>query len=186
MYQNTPRGLELKQRLDWALPHGAADLEQQRAQSNLDAALGPLLTDSESLRHIIIKDLKKGVLCPEIVKWLAKHFSHAFWYISTKDWKPTWLAHVPKERIRLLTIPQLAARKAIESGEIASSSWITGGNVPARDALKALERISRKILPQGTHHRTPGSDAITRERLVAGPAAATARVRWNDAGRAQR
>src|SRR5262249_41115472 len=137
---------ELRERIDWELPLTNDDL--QKLRNNLDQMLTTLKQGSrkKDIQHILIKDLLRGVICPELIRWLRKECPNAKWYISSKDWwRPkSWFDELPEEQVELILIPQLGAERALTSGSI-SSSWLTTGGVPSEDALAALDELAKKF-----------------------------------------
>src|SRR5205823_13763115 len=108
---------EIQQRIDWELPLAHDDLT--KLMGNLDQTLAGLKSGSRkrNIEHILIKDVRRGVVCTELVEWLRKEFPNAKWYVSSKDWislkekkyKPEWFKALPAEQVELILVPQLAA-----------------------------------------------------------------------------
>jgi len=154
VYRRQGEKVDLEQRLDWELPLNESDFRNIRR--GISKALAPFKALGLTIQHILVKDLLKGVVSDELVRWLKDAFPGAWWYVSSKAWRPNWFDELPKSRVRLLLVPQLAAHKAIDSGAIDSSSWITGGGVPTQGALKAIDKLVEEftdakivILPEG-------------------------------------
>ncbi|HSE18458.1 MAG TPA: hypothetical protein VLB46_15500 [Pyrinomonadaceae bacterium] len=154
IYRHEGEMVDLDQRLDWELPLTESDFNKIR--KSIAKTLAPFKASGVSVQHILVKDLLKGVVSVELVRWLRELFPEAWWYVSSKAWRPTWFNELPKSCVRLLLVPQLAAHKAIDSGAIASSSWITGGGVPTQGALDAIDKLAEEfpsakivILPEG-------------------------------------
>jgi hypothetical protein len=153
IYRHLADQLELEQRIDWELP--LTDIDHEAIRKNLDVSLkglrGPV-----PIQHIFVKDLGKGVVSSALVTWLKQTFGGAAWYVSSKVWRPSWFKDLPKNSVRLILIPQLAAQSAVNTGAISSSSWITSTGVPSEDALDAINQLQTTfgnariiILPDG-------------------------------------
>ena len=133
---------ELNNRLDWELWLTHADrTELAKGVRKFLKGLADRLGDFD---HIVVKDLGKGVVTRELISALAARSSKkATWYVSSKQWKPNWFSDLPKKRVRLLLIPQLAARNAIRDEYIESSTWMTVGGGGSREAIAALSGLSK-------------------------------------------
>lgn len=139
IYQNTPRGMALRQRLDWELP--LSDAALRNMYSGIQTTLAGLWKKREEVRHILVKDLRKGAVDKKLVEALHHAFPAARWYISSKEWHPEWLNVLKKkDHIELLIAPPIAAQRAINRGEL--SSWLTVGGEPSQEALAAMERLA--------------------------------------------
>jgi hypothetical protein len=144
IYEQKGDNFTLPQRIDWELRVG----DESKALLKKDIAC--VLNKIEgSVDGVLIKDLRKGVVSPELVTELATRFGSARWYISSKEWRPQWLDKVPPERVRLLLIPQLATWMAMRQGKLTQEgrlveeskvmSWTSPGGYPTKQALDAVE-----------------------------------------------
>ena len=112
--------------------------------------------DKPKIDHIFIKDLVKLTVSPKIIEQLHKDYPEAKWYISSKDWNPDWFKQLPKANVRLILIPQVAAKHAIRKKSVRSSSWLIHGGHVSGEAMKAIESLAREyplakivVLPDG-------------------------------------
>ena len=177
IYARTGDHVQLIERIDWELELSEMKREQieQRIDGQLESHLAHLKRHHNKLRHIVIKDLGKGVVSGPLVRELKEQFPDALWYVSSKARSPEWFKDVktrsqhwfsdlPAANVRLLLIPQQAV--AMNDGQ--TSPWVVSGSHPSRDALEAIENLSAKysnariiVLPQGlsllTKGRTRGS-----------------------------
>jgi len=155
IYTRTEDRPDLKQRVDWELPLKPSD--HQNIWSKLTESLKALASLENLVKHIVVKDLGKGVITEQLIDYLRVKFPEAHWYISSKSWLPEWLRTLPNGQVRLLLIPQLAAVRAIRDGAISSASWLTTEGVPTKDALEVMDDLGEKfpaarlvVLPEGT------------------------------------
>src|ERR1044071_908267 len=138
IYENTPAGSKLRQRFDWEWPLGATDHKNIRDQTT--TTLNQLFEHKSEIRHILVKDLRKGTVDLPLIRMLSEQFKDARWYISSKEWQPDWMAALKRARVELIVVPQTAARRAVARDAIATS-WLTSGGVPSREALTALKKL---------------------------------------------
>lgn len=169
IYENTGDKPDLKQRVDWELPLSGEDFRKIRGTQNLDTVLSS--ARSADIKHIVIKDLRKGVVCIELIEWLKRVFPTAKWHVSSKEWKPAWLNELPEDSVELIVIPQLAAKMAITRGDLSSSSWITLGGEPSADALRIMNGMAESfrnarivVLPEGM--RVLAQDSIPNKKKL--------------------
>ena len=97
---------------------------------------------------IMVKDLLKGAVDKKIISQLVKEFPRARWYVSTKQWMPSWIDELKKVDLRLFFVPQVAAKQAIQKeGEL--SCWLTSENRPSFEALKELDSLKNTFTEEG-------------------------------------
>ncbi|MCH8034484.1 MAG: ATP-binding protein [Bacteroidetes bacterium] len=159
-YKLTGSKVEQLERIDWECPPKSfddyghpvwfdekCDEECEDCNDDNQRCLSELLLEIKSLNitHVVIKDLCKGVVSRVIIEHLAKHFSEIPWYISTKAWNPEWLNIIKKKNvnIRLLLVPQAAARTAIKKELI--SQWITKSGIPSQESLEEIRRLDDEV-----------------------------------------
>jgi hypothetical protein len=154
IYRHKGDQIDLDQRIDWELPLTESDLAKIRR--GVDKALNTLQSSGAQVQHIFVKDLLKGAVSTELIRWLKQTFRNASWYVSSKEWRAPWFDELPKSHVKLILVPQLAAQRAINEGEISSSSWITTGGVPSEDAIKVMNDLAKNfssakivVLPEG-------------------------------------
>jgi hypothetical protein len=166
IYEQTGDRFTLTQRIDWELRLTKQD--HRKIGDGLRAAL-----DGSSLRDItaiLIKDLRKGVITPALIRSLAEHCPAAFWYISSKEWKPSWATDIPQDKVRLFLIPDLAANMAVHVGDVAL--WTTVGGYPSERAMYEMDALASRYpralvlaLPSGISVVVRGPDAATDSEL---------------------
>ena len=118
IYRKTGNEYESLGRVDWELPPEGwkrssddAWINENVAQKFEHAAEAPgVLPDT--IDAVVIKDLCKGVVSDHLIEWLVTKYSDAPWFVSTKAWCPAWLGLLHKVNLKLLLIPQVAARLA--------------------------------------------------------------------------
>ena len=154
IYRHDGDKIDLSQRIDWELP--LSESQFAKIRNGVNTALRDIKGSIPPVQHIFVKDLQKGAVSPELIRFLKCTFPDAAWYVSSKAWRPNWLSDLPRELVKLLLIPQLAAQRAIDTGEISSSSWITTGGVPSRDAMNVINAFADQfksgkivVLPEG-------------------------------------
>lgn len=89
-----------------------------------------LVLSNNKIAAVIIKDMHKGAVTEELIKALTSNpkLQQAEWFVSSKEWKPSWLAYLKNVNLKLLLIPQIAAKRATIKEDI--TSWITdNGNI---------------------------------------------------------
>lgn len=155
--------VRLEQRIDWELPP-KRDASGGRSWVHDMSQLDPLIQNSTSQLPkrpdaIVIKDLLKGVVGERMIAWLLKHFGDQGipWLISSKAWKPSWLAKLRNEWVPLLLIPQVAAQEAIRHGQI--NAWRIARGIPSRTALDRIDDHDRGILKSDGQMRRPMKDS---------------------------
>lgn len=142
IYHSAPAGDIQYHRIDWELQL-PTDKKHEQAESpvwkfnvdNFDEEIElPAKVDA-----VVIKDLAKGVISNELIKKLAEKYKGAKWFVSTKAWLPSWFSNLSNVNLRLLLVPQVAAKKAIMKGEL--SCWITYAGYPDELAFECIEKI---------------------------------------------
>jgi hypothetical protein len=155
VYERQSEGVVLRERIDWELrlEHGVSAEIAKHAPQMIQSMPKP-----NSVKHIILKDLGKGVVTSRLVNHLAKVYGKAAWHISTKDWLPkaAWYEALPKQSVELILVPQAAAQRAIHDGHIQGADWLTSGGRASKEALEALDKLSDEfpranlvVLPHG-------------------------------------
>lgn len=154
IYRHRSDQVQLDQRIDWELPLTASDFA--KIHKGIGKALEELGSSGKIIDHIFVKDLLKGAISAELIRWLKHTFKTASWFVSSKAWHPDWFDDLPKSHVRLILVPQQSAQRAISKGAISSSSWITTGGVPSQDAIKAVAALASQfgaakivVLPEG-------------------------------------
>ena len=101
---------------------------------------------------VVIKDVRKGVVSEALISWIVKKFEEANknvpegepkqvpWFISTKAWSPGWFRELPKDQVRLMIIPQMAAQWLVRNSDL--NRWITRSGAASSRALKMMERLA--------------------------------------------
>lgn len=94
LYHNTGSGIEQVSRIDWELP------TDERREPRLG---GPFEQLPASVDAIVVHDLRKGVVTPELIEALKIKYPEADWYVRRKGLDTPWLSTIGK-RLRLLLI----------------------------------------------------------------------------------
>lgn len=162
IYERVGQSTLLTERFDWETEVPEIDL--QRLNSFLDSV-------TQKIDAVVVKDLAKGLVSPSVVKVLASRLSDRPWFVSSKSWLPPWFDHLPGVDLRLLLIPEIAARSAlgarIDSDQSVSrtlASWLVASNQPSKGALAMLEN---KLLPYFKPYSS-GSGSVSTQ--ASGPA----------------
>jgi hypothetical protein len=107
----------------------------------------------QSIEAIVIKDVRKGVISEAMIGWLVKKFEEANkdvpegerkqvpWFISTKAWWPGWFDKLPKDKVRLMLIPQMAAQSVVRTSDL--NCWVTHSGDASSKALKMMEKLGQ-------------------------------------------
>jgi hypothetical protein len=108
------------------------------------------MLDGRRVRAVVLKDMRKGTVTSEIVKWLAAATPpDAHWYVSSKKWDPAWKDVLPLSRLRLYMVPEVAAQEAIRLKKL--SCWLTRSGKPSEDAIRLINSMpgrTKCILPR--------------------------------------
>lgn len=154
IYRHQKDKIDLDQRIDWELPLSEAD--SAKIEQEVLKTVKKLTQNGTIIGHIFVKDLHRGVVSEKLISSLKETFKHASWYVSSKLWNPGWFKELPERQVRLILIPQLAAAQAINEGSLSSSSWMTSGGVPSKDAIHEINAINERfssakivVLPEG-------------------------------------
>ena len=105
MYHEENGGLEQINRVDWEPP----------PQSPIFAAAAIRLADlplppEATTRAIVVNDLARGVVTPDLVRDLKDRYPHANWFVRSKDKDPQWLTLIG-DSLRLYIVgPEVAAQ----------------------------------------------------------------------------
>lgn len=153
VYSPASGRIELIHRIDWEIPvpDNFWDLVKGDKNDTLKEVKAV-----QGIKHIVIKDIRKGAISNKLVDWLSNAFPDAYWYVSSKEWWPEWIENLPTDKVRLFLVPQLAAQLAVKEDDFSSYYWITPHGRATNDALKRVVLLARKfpkaliaILPDG-------------------------------------
>ncbi|HSS79102.1 MAG TPA: ATP-binding protein [Thermoanaerobaculia bacterium] len=116
LFHSTGIGIEQLSRIDWEVPP-----EEKAAIDKTGLPEG--LPDEEAVTSIVIHDLCKGAVTPELVSQLSKRYPSANWYVRTKSREPTWLKEIKNKVALFLVGPEVA-----EPGN-PWGSWLSGAKI---------------------------------------------------------
>ncbi|MDL1982442.1 MAG: ATP-binding protein [Deltaproteobacteria bacterium] len=141
------------QRIDWELPlprHEKQDSPGYSVlldESRIETAMNKIISKiNKEIDIVIIKDFCKGVVTMPLVKVLANKYKEKEWYVSTKAWNPSWLEELKKVNLKLLLIPQVAARAAIiATSHEPISCWLTPSGKPDLKVYKKIDALLDKV-----------------------------------------
>ncbi len=102
------------------------------------------LPEARETQAVVLKDLRRGVISKGLVEWFAKRYKDVPWFVSTKDWNPEWLSLLKKVNLRVLLIPQVAAREAAEVNEF--GCWITRAAYPEQEAMQTIDELVKRTI----------------------------------------
>ena len=153
-YRPAERDQVIYERLDWERVTGSVTWNE----STLEALAGLLSSGvrGHKVCAVVVKDLVKGAVTLEIVKWLVARpeLSGARWYVSSKRWQPGWLGDLKHVDLRVLMVPQVSAQEAVRRKEL--SCWIAKSGRPSREAVALIDGLAREsgarsvvLLPEG-------------------------------------
>ena len=155
LYQQTGARVDLLQRIDWELPPPSREQgwHSEEAFSSGADLVAFYKKHSDSICAVVIKDMGKGVVSAHLIAWLADQQKDCDvpWFVSTKVSNPPWFELLPKQRVRLLVVPQMAAHWEVAEGRL--TRWILrsgtppGRCSPSKGALDYLSRLG-KLLPR--------------------------------------
>jgi hypothetical protein len=145
IYQQTGDKIELIERIDWQLP-APADKSACIAGKKCLNDLFHRVTKEGPPDAVVIKDVQKEVVTTELIKWMAEKWKRTArpqipWYVSSKAWRPKWLNELKKVNLRLLLIPEVAARCAVESEKLDLDCWITNLGEPSKGAMREMDDL---------------------------------------------
>ena len=101
----------------------------------------------DKIDAVVIKDMLKGVVNNEIVKFLADSFikknksEEVKWYISSKKWLPEWYKLIENNNVRVIFIPNAALKEAVRNENNNLTRWINAQNRATHEALINLRDI---------------------------------------------
>jgi hypothetical protein len=158
IYQHTGAKFDLLHRIDWEIqipseetgPSGEEEAQREVAWITEKRQLDGTDLDVFVTRHqatidaVVIKDMHKGVVSKKLVQWLAQRFDHVPWFVSTKSWYPRWFDSLPRQNVRLLIVPQMAAQWAVKNGKL--NGWITRSRGASEKALSCASEKALKEL----------------------------------------
>lgn len=141
IYQQTGSRVDLIERIDWEVKVPA---EGWVTRVHLDhhTELNGFLAKIEP-KAIVIKDMLKGVVSLELIEFLVRKLPNTPWFISSKEFLPTWIRAIPPDRIRLFEIPQAAVQDAVNNRKL--DAWLTRLGKPSNDALLLLDRLGTEF-----------------------------------------
>jgi len=143
VYQQSGSKINLFQRFDWELP--GRYIPQHERLNNLMQ----WIKDKGGIDAVVIKDVRKGAVTPELIERLASGPGKTVpWYVSTKGYasgnasEPEWFSKI--EKLRMLLIPGVAAESAVAGG---LNCWITATGEPSvsRSALREIDRLGERF-----------------------------------------
>lgn len=113
--------------------------------------------EKNTLNAVVIKDLRRGVVCKQLLRRIIDtipNIKKIPWFVSTKQWNPEWLALLKEVNLRVLLIPQVAAREAIKKNAV--SCWLTREGFPDERAFETITALAEKVLiPSESDCREP-------------------------------
>ena len=72
----------------------------------LTEALKRLLNQTK-IDAVVVKDLLKGAVSPDLVEFIGRHLrGEVPWFVSSKEYGPSWISKIDPARIQLLEIPR--------------------------------------------------------------------------------
>lgn len=104
------------------------------------------LPEAKEVQAVVLKDLRRGVVSQALVAWFAERYKDVPWFVSTKTWGPGWLDELKHVNLRVLLIPQVAARQAIESGDL--GCWITRAGYPEQSAMDIINQLAERTIDE--------------------------------------
>lgn len=138
IYQQIGSEIELIQRIDWELRSHHENVINQTDFQKLEASDDFANLNSIPPKAVVINDICKGVVTPELIDWLAKKFCDMPWFISTKESEPKWLNKLKSIKVNLVLLHQVAAQRAIRNNQIAC--WITRNGQVTKDSLSLMDK----------------------------------------------
>jgi hypothetical protein len=148
IYQNIGTKIDLIQRIDWELrppsPHNVWVTDREVLES---FGLKDYLR-SNKIDAVVVKDIRKGVVSPELVRWLVAEVGDAKWFVSSKAWAPSWFSELADSDVRLLLIPPVAAQRAVQEGLM--SCWMTRTGYVSQEAFGEIDRLCGRF--KGSQH----------------------------------
>jgi hypothetical protein len=160
LYRQTGQQVHLTERIDWEVKKPdqgwvtAQDLSSHEALKRL--------LNQTKIEAVVVKDLLKGAVSPDLVEFIGRHLREEVpWFVSSKEYSPSWISKIDPERIHLLEIPQAAARDAIEKQQL--ETWLTRSGDPSQSALTLLDDLA-KHYPNGLIIAVPTEQSVIAHR----------------------
>ena len=128
-------------RFDWE--KNLSDVNMEYEESELKAIREKIL--EKKIDAVVIKDMLKGVISTQLLEWLSKDekLSKLPWFVSSKSWKPSWLEVLKNVNLKLLIIPQVAAKTALLKGDV--DSWMTPNGHPGYKTYNIIDQLYDNI-----------------------------------------
>ncbi len=149
-YTRSSGRMSIHDRTDWE-----SHLEHNDHLPRLEEWLG---TFNGGIKAVVIKDILKGVVTTALVDKLIERFSDAPWFVSTKQWNADWLKALKRVNLKVLFVPPVAAKCALESFEhvgdsdtepAAIDSWISPTiQQPTKGGMVAIDRLENLVYGQ--------------------------------------
>ena len=137
VYSRKRKGISIQSRTDWETNF--------LIQPDLE-----ILESGTEFKAIVIKDLMKGVVSEYTIEVLAKKYKDVPWFVSTKNWNAPWLEQLKDVNLKLLLIPPVAAKEAVNSGSV--FSWLSPKTRKVtKDAAEAIDTLRFNLRP-GTEY----------------------------------
>ncbi|MDD5168415.1 MAG: ATP-binding protein [Syntrophales bacterium] len=137
-YQNTGSKVSLIERIDWELVPDKYDVWISNKEQLNNSKWEKFFRDN-TFDAIIIKDICKGVISETLIDWLVHNFQDKPWFVSTKEWAPTWLNKLKHIDVKLLLLPQVATRSSIKNGIL--NCWVTQSGYASKESLMEIDKI---------------------------------------------
>jgi hypothetical protein len=127
----------------WITPSNALRLEGGGGlRDDVDGAKLP-----RDVSHIVVKDMRKGVVSKALIERLVTLYPRADWFVSSKKFAPPYLKSIPEGRLRLYLIPEMAALDAGENAKM--THWFCRAGKPpdpkpTREALQTFQSLFKE------------------------------------------
>ncbi len=133
LYHELGDGLTQINRVDWE-PEARKRSLRKKWRSGLPA--------KNKVKYIIVHDLGKGAVTPEVVRHLERRYKNAQWFVRSKVKKPKWLPIVKKKLLLNLIGPEVTSMLH------PTESLLINGNPPSQimDALRKMPGQNRFLL----------------------------------------
>ncbi|MCP4201223.1 MAG: ATP-binding protein [bacterium] len=156
IYEREGANVVLTARFDWET--------QVPKQLDLQPLIRLIRKEGQDIEAVVIKDLGKGLVRTKLVRVLAGDLSSVPWFVSTKEFLPSWQELLKDVDLRVFLIPELAARAAIgkplrkEGTDRARrlTSWMVGSCEPSKGALTLLREFLLPLFPDRNRALGPG------------------------------
>jgi hypothetical protein len=140
IYEQEGSEFALIHRLDWK-PRSRA-LRAAWNPSRLKAL--EVLIEEHLPDAVLLKDLGYGGVFPELLQWLTMKVGGVPWFVSSKVlWEPDLLDNLPKQTVKLVLVPQVAAFTAAAKKEV--HTWITSNGYVTKSALAAMDGLGAQF-----------------------------------------